>query len=188
MAPIPIDKLVKELLEIKTLTVTQFWYACLLAIYELSDIIKRYGFLVEADVGPQAQYTYTLNLEDTTKCCVCPKFVSVCDLGALGRLTNLVNKPPISGRIRKEWQNKYAARNTPLPTDLPHSLAQGWDYVIFPKRKVDLVFSNTHPTETAHFVFYADYLEMDFDYGVYLIENVYVPMVERIRGIILPVR
>ena len=177
--------------ELRNLTLSEFWYGALLKIYELTGRINRYGFLVEADVAAGTSYTYNLDLAGTHKACICPKWVGACDLGVYGKLTNLVNESPVDGELvgrHPEWMDKYAARDLPLPTDIPHSLHEGWDYVVFPKRKVKVVFTNTHPSQTAHFIFYADYFETDVDYAVWITEDIYKPFVESLESLILPRR
>jgi hypothetical protein len=176
---------------LRDLTLSEFWYSAILKIYELTTTkrIAKTGFLVEADVAPGSSYTYNLDLTGTDDACICPKFIACCDLGPYGKLTNLVNESPVDAKIEEhhpEWTNKYPARDLPLPTDIPHSLHQGWDYVVFPKRKVKVVFTNGHSTQTAHFVFYADYLAVPYDYAIWLTEEVYLPFVNRLESLILP--
>jgi hypothetical protein len=186
-----VETLVDNLIETATgieniilINISEYWYACLLKIYELSDMLSRYGFLVETDVSPSTTYTYNLSLVGTGVTCVCPKFVSCADLGARVKLTNVVNKDITE--VEMHWRNKYAARDTPLPTDIPHSLHEGWDYVYFPKLKVQVKFKNTHTSETAHCIFYADYLEINYDYAYTLIKRIYEPMVDQLKEIMLP--
>lgn len=166
------------------ITLNEYWYTCLLSLYELTTKLRRHGFLVEADVPPESTYTYEIDLTKTDKACVCPVFYAASDLGPYVKLTNLVNESPVD--MEAEWTDKYAAINMPLPSDIPSSLRYGWNYVKFPKRKVKVIFANTHPTETAHCVFYADYLEMNYRYAIHLIKHVYQPMVRELEELMLP--
>lgn len=190
--PIGMSKVETLLLQIRDLTLSEYWYSAMLKIYELTKTqrIAKSGFLVEADVPPASSYTYTIDLTGTKSACICPKFMACCDLGGYGKLTNLVNETPVDAKLEEKgpgWINKYPAINLPLSTDIPHSLHYGWDYVVVPKRKVKVTFTNDHPTQTAHFIFYADYLEVGFDpYALWLTENVYVPLIDRMESLILP--
>jgi len=182
-----VQRLVKlgyDLESLFMITLNEYWYGCILSIYEMTDLIEKYGFLVEADVSPGTTFTYEINLVPTPKCCICPRFIVSADLGPYVKFTNLVNEPPVD--VPELWQNKYAARNLPCPTDLPYSLHHGYDYVKFPKRKVKVQFTNTHPANTAYCVFYADYLEISYDYGKALLEYVYKPIVDRLRELMFP--
>jgi len=167
---------------IRLMTTTEVWYLCLKRVYEITDKINIYGFLVEADVPPSSSYTYSIDLTQTNVCCVCPKFLCASDLGGYTKLTNLVNEAPTDFKT-KEWENKYAARNRPMPSDMGPSLLYGDDYVVFPKRKVKVVFTNTHPTETAHCIFYADYMEMNIDLALHYMKNIYSFMVKKLLDI-----
>jgi len=142
----------------RLILMNELWYLCLRRLYETSEYINVYGFLVEADVSPSSSYTYSIDLTQTNVCCVCPKFTCASDLGGYVKLTNLVNEEPVDFKVRR-WVNKYAARNRPMPDSIADSLLYGYDYVIFPKRKVKVTFNNTHSTETAHCIFYADYMD-----------------------------
>lgn len=192
VVPVFDEQLQLVLKQLRDFTLSEFWYSAFLKIYELekTERVGKYGFLVEADVAPGTSYVYNLDLTSTNSACICPKFVACCDLGVYGKLTNLVNESPVDAKLEEKrpgWIDKYPAVNLPLPTDIPHSLHLGWDYVVFPKRKVQVTFTNDHPTQTAHFVFYADYLEIEFDpYAIWLTENIYVPLVERLKQLILP--
>jgi len=167
---------------IKNLLTMQTWYLCLRRIYETTDLIEIYGFLVEADVPPQSSYTYVVDLTGTKYCCVCPVYVAASDLGSYAKLTNVVNELPVDVQTEK-WLNKYAARNRPLPTDIGN-LTHGEDYVTFPKRKVRVTFTNTHPSETAHCVFYADYMQMELRYAQNYTENIYSVLVSYAENMI----
>ncbi len=178
--------------QVRDLTLSEYWYSALTKIYELikTERVSMVGFTVEADVAPASSYIYELNLTTTETCCICPKFLVCCDLGAYGKMSNLLNEPPVDAKLEEKhpgWVNKYAADNIPLPTDIPHSLHYGWDYVCFPKRKMKLTFTNTHPTQTGHFLFFTNYLEVAFDpYAIRLTEMIYMPFIERLEAMVLP--
>lgn len=159
----------------RNMLITQTWYLCLRRLYESTDLIEIYGFLVEADVAPNDTYTYQIDLTGTENCCVCPVFTCYSDLGGYAKLTNLVNEPPVDV-LSEKWINKYAARNMPMPSTMP-VLTRGYDYVVFPKRKVKITFSNTHSTETAHCIFYADYMEMNIKDATLYMQNIYEPLI-----------
>jgi len=173
---------------LRDLLMNETWYLCLRRLYESTSLIEIYGFLVEADVEPLTERTYEIDLTGDKYCCVCPKYTCASDLGHYVKLTNLVNEDPVDVVSRK-WTNKYAARRRPMPTEIAQSLRYGYDYVTFPKRKVKVTFSNTHSTETARAVFYADYMELDLEtainYMVYLQEP-FVRWAERIIKGALP--
>jgi len=156
------------------LTLNEFWYSCLLTIYEITNELERYGFLIQADVPPQKTYIYEIDLTGTDKCCICPVRWNSASLGDEVLLTNLVNETPVD--VKKEWQNKYAAINEPMGTD--STLAVPKKYVVFPKRKVKVMFYNTDDSITAKVTFYADYLAMNFDKAKKLIGSCYEDMVK----------
>ena len=72
---------------IRLMTTTEVWYLCLKRVYEITDKINIYGFLVEADVPPSSSYTYSIDLTQTNVCCVCPKFLCASDLGGYAKLS-----------------------------------------------------------------------------------------------------
>ena len=156
---------------LRHLLTTQTWYLCLRRLYESTEFIEIFGFLVEADVAPQSSYTYAIDLTSGKYCCVCPVFTCESDFGSYVKLTNLVNEAPLAGFERK-WQNKFAARNMPMPSSAP-CLTHGFDYVYFPKRKVKVIFSNTHNSETAHCMFFADYMQMELSHALNYMVNIY---------------
>jgi len=172
---------------IRLMTTTETWYLCLKRVYESTDKINVYGFLVEADVPPLSTYSYSIDLTQTNVCCVCPKFICSSDLGRYAKLTNLVNESPTDFKT-KRWENKYAARNMPMPTEIGPSLQYGFDYVVFPKRKVKVTFTNTHSTETAYCVFFADYMEMNIDLALHYMVNIYDYMVDKLLEIMFAPR
>lgn len=157
---------------LKNLLTNETWYLCLRRLYESTEYIEIFGFLVEADVAPSSSYTYSIDLTGTKYCCVCPVYSCSSDLGGYAKLTNLVNEAP-TDVLTREWENKYAARNRPMPTDIGPSLKNAYDYVVFPKRKVKVTFTNTHPTETAHCIFYADYMQMELEDALNYMRNIY---------------
>lgn len=167
---------------LRLLSMNETWYLCLRRVYESTDKIEIYGFLVEADVSPSDTYTYSIDLTTTDKCCVCPKYTCASDLGGYAKLTNFVNEAPTDFKS-KRWENKYAARNRPMPTNIADNLLYGYDYVVFPKRKVKVTFTNNHTTETAHCIFYADYMEMNIDLALLYMKNIYDLLVDKMFGI-----
>ena len=179
-----IDWLKQELEDIKyliecqrLLTLNEWWYQCLLNLWE-SGSIERLGFTVPADVAPGSAYTFDLSLVGTKYSCVCPVLWIVSDLGGYAKCTNIVNLEPVDIKSRR-WLNRYALPSVPMPSTLTQ-----FRYVRFPKRRVTITFSNSHPTETAHCVFYADYLQMEFNYALKYMENVYAVMVDELNKII----
>jgi len=160
------------------LMMNEWWYQCLLNLWEAGHI-DRLGFTVEADVSPSSTYTYDLDLTGTDYACVCPVLYIVSDLGGYVKCTNVVNKEPVDIKSRN-WLNKYALPSVPMPSTLTQ-----FPYVRFPKRRVTVTFTNEHSTETAHCVFHADYLEMEFDYALSYMENIYRVMTLKFSDIIL---
>jgi len=169
----------KELLKChKLLMLNEWWYTCLLNLWEAGHI-DRLGFTVEADVSPSSTYTYDLNLTATDKACVCPVLWIMSDLGGYVKCTNIVNLEPVDIKSRN-WLNKYALPSVPMP-----SVMTQFPYVRFPKRRVTVTFSNEHTTQTAHCIFHADYLEMDFNYALQYMENIYGVITRELERIIV---
>lgn len=162
-------------------TINDVWYLCLRRVYETTDHIDTMAFLVEFDVPAGGNKSYSIDLTETTNCCVCPKYTASADLGDYVKLTNLLNESPVDFKAEK-YKDKYAARNRPLPVNIGESLRYGYDYVVFPKRKVKVTLSNTHSTEEAHAVFYADYMRMNIDMANRYMINIYEEMVDNLVG------
>jgi hypothetical protein len=160
------------------------WKHCLDVIYEMTTRLKKYGFPVPADVPPNSTVkAANIDLTTTDKCCVCPVFYAGTDIEGKTYLTNLVNRPPVD--MKAKWVNKYAAKDMILSVQNP-ALPFSNNYVKFPKRRVEIWFTNYHKTTTAFCWFYAEYLEMDYDDAIWLMENVWEPMVEELTRYIMP--
>lgn len=87
--------------------------------------------------------------------------------------------------VKARWRDKWAPPGAPCPTEVTY-VANGDEYVHFPKRKVKDSWSNEHPTETTRVVKYADYLDMNYEYASRLITHVYEPMVDELEKMIMP--
>lgn len=168
------------------ITINEIWYLCLRRIYETTDYLDTLSFLVELDVPAGGNKSYSIDLTESKVCCVCPKYMAAADLGEYVKLTNLINESPVDFKV-EHYKDKYAARNRPMPTNIGESLRYGYDYVVFPKRKVKVTFSNTHSTDAAHAVFYADFMRMDIDIATKYMTHIYNDMVAQLLSIMFGV-
>jgi len=155
------------------------WVRVIECVHELTTLIKRYGFRVEADVAPETTFHYHLTLVGTDKCCVCPIAKYRSSLGPEVYLTVLVNH---DADVPLEWKDKYPFINEPMPTEFTWS-----PYVDIPKRVVDVYFTNTNKNDTAvNTRFYAKYDEMDFNKGKKLVKNFFEKFSRKIVELTLP--
>ena len=141
------------------------WYECLLRLYEMTDKIRKYPFIVSADVAPTSTYEYTIDLTDTGICCIGPMFQCSTDLEGYNILTCTINEPPVDKRLNR-WLNKQ--RIIMMPTRV-----EFYPIVHIPKGKLKVQFTNNHPTETAHDSFILTCMLVEIDFALKYMTNIY---------------
>ena len=150
-------------------TLNEFWYNCLLTVYDLTDEITKVAYRLYVEVEPQSTFTHEIDLTGTNLTCICPIRRSAASIGPAVTLTVIVNEPPVD--VKRQWQNKYAAIEEPQTAELRSARL-----CIYPKRKLKVIFNNTHSTEPALCTFYIDCMVIDFEKGKKMIEHCYREM------------
>ena len=164
----------------------KYWYACLWDIYALSDDIELFPILVEGEISSGKSVTIPLTLEPLNKACLCPKYIAYSDIAPAVKTTIIVNKDVT--RIDVPWKNKYVTLSSPTSPEIPQSLEDGANWVVFPKITLNITITNTHPSDSGYYMIYTTGMLVTIDYGIYLIEHVFVPCVRKIRDLMMPPR
>jgi len=151
------------------ITLNEFWYNCLLTVYDLTDEITKVAYRLYVEVEPQSTFTHEIDLTGTNLTCICPIRRSAASIGPAVTLTVIVNEPPVD--VKRQWQNKYAALEEPQTAELRSARI-----CIYPKRKLKVIFHNTHSTEYSLCTFYIDCMIIDFEKGKRMIEYLYEEM------------
>jgi len=165
--------------DIRNCMICQIWPRVIIAIHDTTDLIERYGFEVEADVGPGETYKETVDLRGTDTMCMCPWAVFFCGVGGKVLLTNVVNR---FANLKSEWKNKKPFINFPMP-DSPIEKF----YVEIPKETVEVTFTGKSalPAET-YSNFYAEYDSMKRTKGIKLVEWHYDVIARRFIEVTMP--
>ncbi|RLI83691.1 hypothetical protein DRP04_00800 [Archaeoglobales archaeon] len=141
------------------------WYNCLTRLYELTDKITTYPFNVEFDVAAGETKEQTIDLTSTDICCIGPIFQCATDIGGYNTLVLKINEEPVDKKIDK-WKNKTRTYRMP-------DILASFSLVHIPKRKLKVMFTNSHPTETAHDMFMLECMLVKLDYALKYMTNIY---------------